>query len=117
MMYRVFLLVIILLGIGMPQAEAGRALSGAELKRLGGTYKAVWKGHKARVRLNRDGTLIARSGTKVDVGRWQVRGNKLCISFRVWTRGKYKCGTVERQGAWYVGLRRSNGRPRLKFRR
>ena len=96
---------------------AGHALSGAELKRLSGAFQAEWKGHKARVQLNRDGTLVARAGTKVDKGRWQVKGNQLCIAFRVWTRGKYKCGTVRRQGKWYVGLHRDNGEPRLRFRR
>ena len=99
------------------EALAGRLLSAAELKRLHGTYHAIWKGKHARVRVNRDGTLIARSGTRVDVGRWRVKGNRLCVAFRVWTRGKYRCGTVERQGSWYVGLRRKNGEPRLKLRR
>ncbi len=94
-----------------------RGVSGAELKRLSGVYQAVWKGRKARVKINRDGTLLARSGNKVDTGRWRVRGNELCVSFRVWTRGKFKCGTVERKGSWYVGLRKANGQPRLKFRR
>ena len=102
---------------GTNGALAGRLLSGAELKRFNGTYHAIWKGKHARVRVNRDGTLVARSGTRVDVGRWRVKGNRLCVAFRVWTRGKYKCGTVERQGRWYVGLRRKNGEPRLKLRR
>lgn len=96
---------------------AGQHVSGAELKRLSGVFRAEWKGRKARVQLNRDGTLVARAGTKVDKGRWQVKGNQLCIAFRVWTRGKYKCGTVRRQGKWYVGLHRDNGEPRLRFRR
>ena len=98
-------------------AQAGRLVSGAELKRISGTFHAIWKGKHARVRVNRDGTLIARSGTRVDVGRWRVKGNRLCVAFRVWTRGKYKCGTVERQGSWYVGLRKKNGEPRLRLRR
>lgn len=101
----------------IPLAEAGRVVSGAELKRLSGVFHAEWKGRKARVQLKRDGTLVARSGTKMDVGRWRVEGNQLCVSFRVWTRGKYKCGTVERHGAWYVGLRKKDGTPRLRFRR
>ncbi len=96
---------------------AARALSATELKRLHGVYQAVWKGKKARVRVRRDGTLLARSGTRVDVGRWRVRGNELCVSFRVWTHGRYKCGRLERQGAWMIGLRRKDGRPRLKLRR
>ncbi len=99
-------------------AHAGRALSGQELKRLGGTYQAVWKGkHRARVLIRRDGTLLARSGPRTDVGRWKIEGNRLCVSFRVWTKGRYKCGTVERQGRWLVGLRKADGTPRLRLRK
>ena len=99
-------------------ARAGQVLSGAELRSLVGSYDAVWKEkHKARVHIRRDGTLVARSGPRTDVGRWKVEGNRLCVAFRVWTRGRYKCGTVERRGAWLVGLRNSEGRPRLRLRR
>jgi len=106
----------LLLALSAQGAQA-RTVSGTELKKLRGVYTAIWKGRKARVKLNADGTLHAVSGTKKDVGRWRVRGNVLCVAFRVWTRGKYKCGTVEKKGAWYVGLRKKNGVPRLKFRR
>ena len=99
-------------------AHAGRTLTGAELKRLGGVYRAVWKEkHKARVHVRRDGTLLARSGPRTDVGRWKVEGNRLCVAFRVWTKGRYKCGTVERRGRWLVGLRKADGTPRLRLRK
>ncbi len=111
------LLLPVLLLAWQPQAAVARPLSAAELKQLRGVYQATWKGRKARVEVRRDGTLLARSGTKVDIGRWQVRGNELCVSFRVWTRGKFKCGKVERQGRWLVGLRKKDGTPRLKLRR
>ena len=111
------LLLLLLTATWAGQATA-RELSAAELKRLHGVYHAVWKNkYKARVLVRRDGTLLARSGNKVDVGRWQVRGNRLCVAFRVWTRGRFKCGRVERQGRWYVGMRRKDGTPRLRMRR
>ncbi len=110
------LLVVALLWQQAWPAQA-RMLSGQELRQLHGVYTAIWKGRKARVKVNRDGTLLARTGNKVDTGRWHVRGRELCVSFKVWTRGRYKCGTVERQGRWLVGLRKKDGTPRLKLKR
>ena len=99
------------------QPAQARQLSAAELKRLHGVYRVIWKNrHKARVQVRRDGTLLARAGNKVDTGRWQVRGKQLCVSFRVWTKGRFKCGAVYRRGGWYVGFFK-NGKPRVKFRR
>ncbi len=103
---------------GFTPAKAGRLLSGPELRHLAGEYDAVWKEkHRARVLVRRDGTLLARSGPRTDVGRWKVEGNRLCVAFRVWTKGRYKCGTVERKGPWLVGLRKADGTPRLRLRR
>ncbi len=96
---------------------AARPVSGAVLKRMHGIYQAVWKGKKAQVQLFPNGTLRARYSNKIDVGRWSVRGNVLCVSFKVWTHGKSKCGTLERKGGWLVGLPNSKGVPRLKIRK
>jgi hypothetical protein len=98
------------------KAKAGRPVPGAELKRLKGVYTAYWKKHRARVKLNSDGTLRAVSENRFDEGRWKVEGDRLCVSFRVWTKGRFKCGRVYRRGGWYEGLYK-NGRPRLRFRR
>ncbi len=94
-----------------------RPVSGAVLKKLRGVHTAYWKKKKARVQIFPNGTLRARHSNKVDVGRWSVRGNVFCVSFRVWTHGKPKCGTVEERGGWYVGLRNSRGVPRLRLRK
>jgi len=109
------------LGAGMLVADgaSARPLSGAELRGLlsrGGVYTAYWKKKKARVQLFPNGTLRARYTNKVDVGRWRLRGNVMCVSFRVWTHGKPKCGTVVRKGAWLVGLKNSKGIPRLRLK-
>ncbi len=106
-----------LLAAGITTAEAGHPVPGSALRKLHGVYTAYWKGKKAKVQIFRDGTLRAQYTNKVDVGRWKVKGDVLCVSFRVWTHGKAKCGTVERQGAWLVGLRNSKGVPRLKLRK
>lgn len=97
-----------------------RYLSAAELKKLRGVYHAIWNNkYKAKVQLFADGRVLARSGTRVDTGRWKVRGNALCVAFRTWTHGRYKCGLVARgRNGWYEGMfRGSDGRPRLRFRR
>ncbi len=96
---------------------SARPVSGAVLKKMHGIYHAVWKGKKARVQLFSNGTLRAQYSNKIDVGRWSVRGNVLCVSFRVWTHGKSKCGTLQRKGGWLIGLPNSKGVPRLKIRK
>ncbi len=115
--HTLLLLSAILLAGGMTAAEAGRQVPGSTLRKLHGVYTAYWKGKKAKVQIFRNGTLRAQYTNKVDVGRWKVKGDVLCVSFRVWTHGKPKCGTVEREGGWLVGLRNSKGVPRLKLRR
>ncbi len=115
--HSVLLLSVILFAGSMTPALADRPVPGSTLRKLHGVYTAVWKGRKAKVQIFRNGTLRAQYTNKVDVGRWKVKGNVLCVSFRVWTHGKPKCGIVERQGGWLVGLRNSKGVPRLKLRK
>ena len=112
------MVLLLLAGQGVATAQK-RYLSGAELKRLRGVYQFVWKDkYKGRVQLRADGQVLARTDNRVDTGRWKVKGNALCVSFRTWTHGKYKCGAVARAGdGWFIGLFRKNGKPRLRFRR
>jgi len=107
----------LLVAASVPAADAGRRVPGSELRKLHGVYTAYWKGRKAKVQIFGNGTLRAQYTNKIDVGRWKVKGDVLCVSFRVWTHGKPKCSTVEREGGWLVGLRNSKGIPRLKLRR
>ena len=112
------MVLLLMAGQGVLTAQK-RFLSGAELKKLRGIYHVIWKNrHQAKVQLHADGRIIARSGNKVDTGRWKVDGNALCVAFRSWTHGRYKCGLVARAGnGWFVGMFRKNGEPRLRFRR
>ena len=111
-----FVTTLMIAALPLLAAARGDQVPGEQLRRLKGVYTAVWKGHRARVRLNPDGTLRAVSENRFDSGRWKVVGNRLCVSFRVWTKGRYKCGTVHRRGGWYEGLYKK-GKPRLRFRR
>ncbi len=96
-------------------AAQARPVPGSVLKKLRGVHLAYWKGKKARVQLFANGTLRAQHSNKIDVGRWSVKGNVMCVTFKVWTHNKPKCGTVEQHGPWYIGLKNSKGVPRLKF--
>ena len=111
----------LLLTAVMSAAVAKRQyLSGSELKKLHGVYRVIWKNeHEAKVQLHPDGRILARSGTRVDTGRWKVEGNALCVAFKTWTKGEFKCGLVARgKDGWYEGMfRGSNGEPRLRFHR
>ncbi len=113
------ILALIAFSAGLSAVAEARVLSGAQLRALlgkGGVYTAWWKKKKARVQLFSNGTLRAQYTNKIDVGRWSIRGNVMCVSFRVWTHGRPKCGTVVRQGSWLVGLKNSRGIPRLRLK-
>jgi hypothetical protein len=70
----------------------------------------------ATIKVGNDGTIAGRTEGKFEVGKWFVRGNELCIQFKVWTSNKAQCGAVHRDGAWYMGLF-ENGKPQVKMRR
>jgi hypothetical protein len=97
-------------------ASAGY-LSNGELRALfPGRYVAVWK---ERINLTliatANGMLAGGTWFRKDTGSWRVRGNELCITFSGWK--KTRCGPVRKDGAWYLGLPRKDGTPRLRFRR
>lgn len=101
------------------EAQAGAVLSSGEVRALfPGTFEAVWK-DKSHLRLGADGkgALSGTMGVVTDSGRWWIRGNELCISFRLWTQSTSRCGKVIKDGGWYLGLLRKDGTPRLRFRR
>jgi len=83
-----------------------------------GRFEAIWKGD-VRLTIGADakGNLKGFANGKYDAGRWEVRGNKLCVSFTVWTDGDRKCSEVYRAGSWYVGLVNKKGNPNLLFRK
>jgi len=112
------LAVIVCTGLAMASAQAhADYLTSSQLRHLfPGQFDAVWK-DKINVTLvaTANGRLAGETWAKSDTGTWAVRGNRLCISFSAWT--KTKCGPVRRTGDWYFGLIRTDGSPRLKFRR
>ena len=99
-------------------ADAGRRLSGKELRTMfKGTITGLYKNKKKiTIKTSRKGNLVAYMDGKVDTGNWKIRGNQVCISFKVWTKGKFKCRFVERDGSWFKAVK-ANGKSKLKFRR
>jgi hypothetical protein len=99
-------------------AEARQTLSAGELRALfPGQFVAVWK-DKQRLEIDagQGGEVRGGVGVLSSSGRWSIAGNELCLSFAMWTGKKVRCGRVFKDGGWYLGLLRSDGRPRLRFR-
>jgi hypothetical protein len=95
-------------------AKAAETLSADEIRALfPGEYVAVWK-DKLTVDVEAEGDGVVRGtlGFLSGSGRWSIEGDELCLSYLK----KLKCGPVLKDGAWYLGLLRSDGRPRLRFR-
>lgn len=99
-------------------ADASQKLSASEIKALfPGQYVAVWKDkRRVQIQAGNNGEVYGVMGVLYDTGRWWIDGDQLCLSFRWWTANEPRCSEVLRDGAWYLGMIRSNGRPRLRFR-
>ena len=97
--------------------QAGQRLSGSEIRALfrGNLVGYYQETRKISVRATRAGDLLAWFEGKVDTGTWKIVGNKVCVTFKVWTSGKAKCRFVERDGSWYRAVK-ANGKSKIKFR-
>jgi len=98
-------------------AQAGQRLSGSEIRALfrGNLVGYYQDTRKISVKATRAGALLAWFEGKVDTGTWKIVGNKVCVTFKVWTSGKAKCRFVERDGSWYRAVK-ANGKSKIKFR-
>ncbi|MGI9415158.1 MAG: hypothetical protein ACR2PM_15895 [Hyphomicrobiales bacterium] len=82
-----------------------------------GTIKGLYKNKtNITIKTSRKGKLIAYMDGKVDTGTWKIRGDQVCVSFEVWTKGKFECRFVEMDGSWLKAVK-ANGKSKLKFRR
>lgn len=116
-------MIALVLGLGLEPgvrvtAAAAEQIPGTAIKALfPGTFEGVWKGkHELVIGAKANGKLSGFADGKYDEGRWEVDGDRLCVSFEVWTDGDRKCGELYRNGSWYVGLV-DDGEPRLRFRK
>ena len=53
--------------------------------------------------------MMGRAFGKEDKGAWKLEDNKLCVAWRSWTRGKFKCGSIVQNGDWYVATNAEDG--------
>ncbi len=75
-----------------------------------GTYEArVAGGYRLLIAANDDGTMLGRAFGKEDKGLWVIKDEELCISWRSWTRGEYKCGAISQNGDWFVATNSKDG--------
>lgn len=106
-------------GEQLASASTSAALSGSEIRALfPGQFEAVWKDKRqVSIEAGSDGAVRGWAGILSDSGRWSVEGDKLCVSFYWWTGNEPRCSEIRREGGWYLGMLRSNGEPRVRFRR
>jgi|GEM_PF-2721398 len=75
-----------------------------------GHYEArVAGGYRLLIAANDDGTMLGRAFGKEDRGLWVIKDEELCIAWRSWTRGQYKCGAITQNGEWFVATNSQNG--------
>ena len=104
------------LGIAAGAADAGPArLTGSAIKQMfPGYFEARVKGYKVTLTGHKNGALKGEAYGQKDDGRWYVRGNALCVSFNDWTKGEALCGTIVKDGEWFVAA--VNDGSKMKFR-
>jgi hypothetical protein len=109
---------------GVAQAEQPAGLSADELSMepdaleglFPGHYEAhVAGGYRLLISAKDDGTMLGRAFGKEDKGVWVIKGEELCIAWRSWTSGKYKCGAITQNGDWFVATNSENGET-MKFK-
>lgn len=93
-----------LFGLTALPAQSSGKLSGAELKKIiPGAYTISVYGFAIRFNVRKGGTLKATFQDTSDTGKWSVRGDKLCISFKTWTDGKPSCSNIRYDGKkWFT---------------
>jgi hypothetical protein len=85
---------------------AGEKLSAKELRGLApGSYAVSVMGLvKMTVSLRAGGGLSGiTSKQKRDTGVWSVKGERLCVQFNRWLKGKQRCATLTGDNGQYSG--------------
>ena len=81
-----------------------------------GHYEArVAGGYKLMIAAREDGSMMGRAFGREDRGQWKLEDNRLCVAWRSWTSGKYKCGSIAQHGDWFVATS-ERGDKTMKFR-
>lgn len=81
-----------------------------------GHYEArVAGGYKLLIAAREDGSMMGRAFGREDKGQWKLVDNQLCVAWRSWTSGKFKCGSIAQHGDWFVATS-EKGDKTMKFR-
>lgn len=90
----------------MSPAMAADKLSAAEIRQLApGSYKvSVYGLVKLQINFQTGGTISGiNSKNKRDTGVWSVEGEKLCIRWNKWLKGKQRCTGLSGENGTYSG--------------
>ncbi len=76
-----------------------------ELRKLfPGNYSVViYNIFTIEVTMGKNGELDGLSRGKRDSGRWSIEGNKFCLLWKSWTKGKKGCSLLKRDGVYIKG--------------
>ena len=101
--------------VGSPAHAGESVLDAGQIASLfPGQYEARIKGYTIRFAGDTGGRLVGRAFGREDHGVWFVQGDSLCVSWRQWTKGQSKCGSIARQGGWLVASNDSGEMLRFK---
>ncbi|MCB1377118.1 MAG: hypothetical protein KDK89_01935 [Alphaproteobacteria bacterium] len=101
--------------VGGIQVQAGSLDGHAIAKIFPGQFEAKVQGYRVSFSGHRNGRIQGFAYGQQDEGRWYVKGSRLCVVFKKWTKGQARCGVISQRNGWYVA-NGSDGEV-LKFRR
>ena len=93
-------------------AHAGEvSLNAASIQQLfPGYYQAeVYGGYTLLIHAKTGGKLEGKAFGREDKGKWTIVGDRLCVSWKSWTKGQSKCGEIVRAGSWYIARNHQEG--------
>jgi len=99
-----FAVLTVLLVGSIANAEANETLSGNHIKKiLPGNYTLVVYGFDVGVSASGGGALTLKAFGDQLKGRWSVKGNTLCLSFKEGNKTQTQCSPVTYDGKkWYT---------------
>ncbi len=75
-----------------------------------GYYQAeVYGGYTLLIHAKSGGKLEGKAFGREDKGKWTIVGDRLCVSWKSWTKGQSKCGDIVRAGDWFIARNQKEG--------
>ena len=91
--------------LGFFQSAIAKDLTPTELRKLfpGNYLVVIYNIFTVEVTMGKNGELNGLSRGKRDTGRWSIEGNKFCLLWKSWTKGKKGCSSLKRDGDYVKG--------------